>query len=49
MGITAFIMCIVQYVLIALFLAAVGGLGLFVGVKMRKASDAKKAAAATEE
>ena len=44
-----FIMCIVQYVVIALFLAGVGGVGFFLGVKARKSSDAKKAAAATEE
>ena len=44
-----FIMCIVQYVVIALFLAAVGGVGLVAGIRMRKSSDAKKAAAATEE
>ena len=47
-GITGFIMCIVQYVLIALFLAGEAGIGLFTGMKMRKSSDAKKAAA-TEE
>lgn len=45
-----FIMCIVQYVVIALILVAVGGVGAFIGIKMRKSSDAKKeAAAATEE
>ncbi len=44
-----FIMCIVQYVVIALFLVGVAGIGLFLGIKMRKSSDAKKAAAATEE
>lgn len=44
-----FIMCVVQYVLIALFLAAVAGVGIFIGLKARKSSDAKKAAAATEE
>ena len=46
---TEFIMCIVQYVVIALFLVGVSGLGAFIGIKMRKSSDAKKAAAATEE
>jgi len=46
---TEFILCIVQYVLIAIVMVAVGGLGAFVGIKMRKSSDAKKAAAATEE
>lgn len=45
-----FIMCIVQYVVIALILVAVGGAGAFIGIKMRKSSDAKnEAAAATEE
>lgn len=44
-----FIMCIVQYVIIAVFLAGVAGVGVFVGIKMRKSSDAKKEAAATEE
>ena len=46
---TEFIMCIVQYVVIALFLVGVGGAGAFIGIKMRKSSDAKNAAAATEE
>ena len=44
-----FIMCIVQYVVIGLFLVAVGGAGAFIGIKMRKSSDAKQAAAAAEE
>lgn len=44
-----FIMCIVQYIVLAILILAVGGLGAFVGIKMRKSSDAKKAAAATEE
>ena len=46
---TEFIMCIVQYVVIALFLVSVGGLGAFIGIKVRKFKDAKNAAAATEE
>ena len=46
---TEFIMSIVQYVVIALFLVGVGGAGAFIGIKMRKSSDAKNAAAATEE
>ena len=46
---TEFIMSIVQYVVIALFLVGVGGVGAFIGIKMRKSSDAKNAAAATEE
>ena len=45
----AFIMCIVEYLIKALFLVAVAGLGAFIGIKMRKSSDAKKEAAATEE
>lgn len=44
-----FIMCIVQYVVIALFLVGVAGVGFFLGLKARKSSDAKNAAAATEE
>ncbi len=44
-----FLLCIVQYLLIALVLAAVGGFGAFVGIKMRKASDAKKAAQTAEQ
>ena len=40
-----FILCVVQYVLIALVLIAIGGLGAFIGIKKRKASDAKAAAA----
>lgn len=40
-----FILCVVQYLLIALVLLAVGGLGAFIGIKKRKASDAKAAAA----
>jgi len=44
-----FILCVVQYILLAIFILAFGGIGAFVGVKMRKSSDAKKAAAATEE
>ena len=46
---TEFIMSIIQYVVIAVFLVGVGGLGAFIGIKMRKSSDAKAAAAATEE
>lgn len=46
---TDFIMCVIQYVVIALILVGIGGVGAFVGIKMRKSSDAKKAAAATEE
>ena len=45
----AFIMCIVEYLIKALFFVAVAGLGAFIGIKMRKSSDAKKEAAATTE
>ena len=44
-----FIMCILDYLVKALFYVAIGGLGVFIGIRMRKSSDAKKAAAATEE
>ena len=44
-----FIMCIIQYIVLAILIMAFGGVGAFIGIKMRKASDAKKAAAATEE
>ena len=43
-----FIMCIVEYLIKALFYVAVAGLGAFIGIKMRKSSDAKNAAAATD-
>ncbi len=46
---TEFIMCIVEYVMKALFFVAVGGAGAFIGIKMRKSSDAKNAAAAKTE
>ena len=44
-----FLLCVAQYILIALFLCAVAGLGIFLGKKKRDASDAKKAANAVEE
>ena len=44
-----FMMCIGEYLIKALFYVAVAGLGAFIGIKMRKSSDAKKDAAATEE
>ena len=44
-----FLMCIGEYLIKALFYVAVAGLGAFIGIKMRKSSDAKKDAAATEE
>ena len=44
-----FLICIGEYLIKALFFVAVAGLGAFIGIKMRKNSDAKDAAAATEE
>ncbi len=44
-----FLMCIGEYLIKALFFVAVAGLGAFVGIRMRKASDAKKAAATDNE
>ena len=44
-----FLMCIVEYLIKALFYVAVAGLGAFIGIKMRKSSDAKKEAAAKIE
>ncbi len=44
-----FLLCVAQYVLIAIALLAIGGIGAFIGIKMRKASDAKAAAKAETE
>ena len=38
-----FFMCIAQYVIILLVLVAIGGIGGFVGVKLRKRKDAEAA------
>ena len=38
-----FFMCIAQYVIILLVLVAIGGIGGFVGVKLRKRKDAMAA------
>ena len=38
-----FVLCILQYLLIAIAIAAIAGLGLFIGISLRKRSDAKKA------
>ena len=43
-----FLACIGDYLLKALLYVAVAGLGVFIGIKMRKSSDAKKAAAEEE-
>lgn len=44
-----FILCVAQYLLIALVLLAIGGIGAFFGIKMRKSSDAKAAAESVVE
>lgn len=44
-----FFMCILQYLLIMLVLVAIGGLGGFVGVRLRKRKDAKNASMTTEK
>ena len=44
-----FLICIGEYLIKALFYVAIAGLGAFIGIKMRKSSDAKKDAAATTE
>ena len=44
-----FLLCIVQYVLMAIVILGFGFLGGFLGLKMRKRSDAKTAAAAATE
>ena len=38
-----FILCVIQYVLIAIVIAAIGGLGAFIGINLRKAVDKSKA------
>ena len=44
-----FLICIGEYLIKALFFVAVAGLGAFIGIKMRKSSNAKKEAAAQME
>lgn len=44
-----FIMCIGEYLMKALFYIALAALGTFIGIKMRKSSDAKKEATAKDE
>ena len=39
-----FLLCIAQYLLIMVVLAAIGGLGGFIGVRLRRKKDAKTAA-----
>lgn len=43
-----FLLCIAQYLLIMVVLAAIGGLGGFVGVRLRRKKDAKAAALRAE-
>lgn len=38
-----FLLCVIQYLLIAIIIAAIGGLGMFIGIRLRKRSDEKKA------
>jgi hypothetical protein len=38
-----FLLCVVQYLLIAIAIAVIGGIGIFIGITLRKRSDAKKA------
>jgi hypothetical protein len=38
-----FILCIVQYLLIAIAIAAIGAVGAIIGIAIRKKMDAKKA------
>lgn len=38
-----FFLCVVQYLMIAIVIAAVGGLGVFIGISLRKRRDAKEA------
>jgi hypothetical protein len=39
-----FLLCVLQYLLIMVVLAAIGGLGGFIGIRLRKNKDAKAAA-----
>ena len=38
-----FLLCVVQYLLIAIVIAAIAGLGVFIGISLRKRNNAKKA------
>jgi uncharacterized membrane protein YfcA len=40
----AFLLCIVQYLIEMILLVAIGCLGAFIGIKLRKRKDAKVAA-----
>ena len=43
-----FLLCTAQYLLIMVVLAAIGGVGMFLGATIRKAKDKKDAAKAVE-
>ncbi len=43
-----FFMCILQYLLIMIVLCVIGGIGGFVGVRLRRKKDAKTAAIKAE-
>lgn len=43
-----FLLCIVQYLLIMLVIVAVGALGVFIGITLRKRKNAKELAEDTE-
>lgn len=43
----SFLLCIAQYLVEMVILLAIGLLGAFIGIKLRKHKDAKKAAEAT--
>ena len=38
-----FLLCVLQYLFILIAIAAIGGLGMFIGISLRKRSNAKKA------
>ena len=42
-----FLICVGEYLIKALFYVAIAALGAFIGIKMRKSSNAKKEATAT--
>ena len=44
-----FLICVGEYLIKALFYVAIAALGAFIGIKMRKSSNAKKEAAAQME
>lgn len=44
----SFLLCIAQYLLIMVFILAVGALGAFIGITLRKRKNAKELANETE-